>query len=74
MLGSITAQVELYNVTVTSVTDDFSMSVTVSKVDKPELMTLENPKYEELINKYTHLSGVHMDDSDTKPQRNVQSI
>ena len=29
---------------------------------------LESPKYEELINKYKHLSGVHMDDKDTKPQ------
>lgn len=45
----------------------FIMRMTVSKVDKPELTMLENPKYEGLINKYTHLSGVHVDDSDTKP-------
>lgn len=55
MLGSMTTKVELYEVNVTSIRGDFSMGVTVSKVDKPELMTLENPKYEELMEKYTHL-------------------
>ena len=62
MLGSMTTKVEMYNVTMTSITGDFRMSVTVSKVDKPELMMLENPKYDDLMKKYTHLSGVHMDD------------
>lgn len=41
------------------------MSVTVSKDDKPELMILENSRYEELMKKYTHLSGVYMDNKDT---------
>ena len=31
MLGSMTIKVEMYNVTVTSITGDFSMSVTVSE-------------------------------------------
>lgn len=50
------------------------MSVTVSKVDKLELMMLENPKYEDLINKYTHLSGVHMDHNDTKPELSIYLV
>jgi len=45
MLGSMTTQVEMYDVNVTSISGDFSMGMTVSKVDRPELMTLENPKY-----------------------------
>ena len=36
MLGLMTTNVEIYNVSVTSINDDFKMSVTVSKVDKPE--------------------------------------
>lgn len=39
--------------------------MTVSKVDKPELMLLQNPKYEELKRKYQHL--VRMDDEGSKP-------
>ena len=74
MLGSMTTNVEIYNVSVTSINGDFKMSVTVSKVDKPELMMLENPKYEELMEKYTHLSGVYMDDMDTKPHLPVHLV
>lgn len=50
------------------------MSVTVPKIDKPELMMLENLKYEELMEKYTHLSGVYMDDMDTKPHLPVHLV
>ena len=50
------------------------MSVTLSKVDKPALMMLENPKYEELMKKYTHLSGVYMDDKDIKPQLPIHLV
>lgn len=74
MLGSVTTKVEMYNVNVTSISGDFSMSVTVSKVDKTELMMLENPKYEEFMKKYTHLSGVYMDDKDTKPQLPIHLV
>ena len=74
MLGSMTTKVEMYGVNVTSISGDFSMGVTVSKVDKPELMSLENPKYEKLMEKYTHLRGVYMDDRDTKPQLPIHLV
>lgn len=74
MLGSMTTKVEMYDVNMTSVSGDFSMGVTVSKVDKPELMTLENPKYEELMKRYTHVHGVYMDDKDTKPQLPIHLV
>ena len=74
MLGSMTTKVEMYNVNVTSISGDFSMGVTVSKVVKPELMTLENPKYEELMEKYTYLRGIYMDDKDTKSQLPIHLV
>ena len=74
MLGSMTTTVEMYDVNMTSIGGDFSMGVTVSKVDKTELMTLENPKYEELMERYTHLSGVYMDDKDTKLQLPIHLV
>ena len=58
-------QVEIYNVNVRSTNGDYSMDFNVSKVDKPELMNLEKPKYEELTKKYTH-KGVQMNDIDAK--------
>ena len=74
ILGSMTTNVEMCNVSMTSINGDFKMSVTVSKVDKPELMMLENPKNEELMEKYTYFSGVYMDDMDTKPHLPVHLV
>ena len=50
------------------------MGVTVSKVNKPELMKLDNPKYEKLLKKYAHLSEVEMDDKDTKAQLPIHLV
>ena len=74
MLSSMTTNMEIYNVNVTPINGDFKMSVTMSKVAKPELMMLENLKYEELMEKYTHLSGVYMDDMDTKAHLPVHLV
>ena len=73
MLGSMTTIVEMY-INATSISGDFSMGMTVSKVGKPELMTLENPKCEELMERYTHLRGVYMDDKDAKLQLPIHLV
>jgi len=49
-----------------SVTDEFSLDMNVTKVDKRELLSLENPKYKEVLAKYPHLRGVYIDDDDDK--------
>lgn len=74
MLGSMTTKVEMYDVNIKSIGGDFTMTVPVSKVDKPELMTLANPKYIELKKKYPHLSDVEIDDTDTKPHLPVHLV
>ena len=74
MLGSMTTKVELYGLDVKSMCGDFTMAVTVSKVDKPERMMLANPRYNELKKRYPHLSGVDLDDTDTKPQLPVHLV
>lgn len=38
----------------------------VTKVDKRELLSLENPMYKEVLAKYPHLRGVYIDDDDAK--------
>lgn len=38
----------------------------VTKVDKWELLSLENPNYKEVLAKYSHLRGVYIDDDDDK--------
>ena len=46
----------------------------MSKVEKPQLVTLDNPNYSDLKAKYSHLEGVHMDDDDTKSSLPVHLV
>ncbi|CAB3993766.1 Hypothetical predicted protein [Paramuricea clavata] len=40
----------------------------MSKVDKPELMKLNNPNYAHLVERYKHLNGAKFEDPDTRTQ------
>ena len=59
-LEASTREVELATVTISDVNRKFSMPVVVTKVDKGELVFLENPKYQEVIARKPHLSGVEL--------------
>ena len=64
--GTSTREVELAMIEITEINRKFSMPVEVTRVDKGELLFLENPKYRQMIARYPHLSGVVMNDLDTK--------
>ena len=53
---------------------DFQLSVEVTRVEKPKLLELNNPKYNDIVERYTHLKGVEMDDNDTKTMLPVHLI
>ena len=44
------------------------MNIELTKVHKPQLLTLDNPNYAALLSKYSHLKGVKIEDNDTRPQ------
>lgn len=66
LLSASTREVELTTIEISDINGTFSMSVEVTKVDKGELLSLDNPHYQELITKYHHLLEVNIDDTDTK--------
>ena len=74
MLGSRMTKAEEYSVNIRSVKGDFNIDCTVSKVEKPQLVTIDNPNYSDLKAKYSHLEGVHMDDDDTKSSLPVHLV
>ena len=57
-----------------AVTDNFQLDVSVTKIDKRELLLLENPRYEKVLAEHPHLRGVLMDDDDGKSQLPVHLI
>ena len=66
MLGAVTKQVEIFQVQVSSTSGDLCSDTEVTKVDKNQLLSLENPRYEQCLAKYAHLKGIEMEDKDSK--------
>ncbi|KAK3700050.1 hypothetical protein QZH41_004349 [Actinostola sp. cb2023] len=74
LTGITTRTMQVYNVDLCAVAREFKLDVNITKVEKRELLTLENPHYKELIEANTHLRGVEMDDDDEKDQLPVHLI
>jgi hypothetical protein len=74
MLHTTTKTIDVYNVEITNINKNFSMSSEVNCVDRPVLLTLQNPRYREVIASNSHLEGIEMDDVDTKPMLPVHMI
>ena len=68
MLGSVNKAIGVYGVTIDSLDGNFRLETEVTKVDRGSLLSLENPKYSEAIQKYPHLTGIQMTDRDDKPE------
>ena len=66
MLGSVNKVIGVYNVTINSLNGKFRLQTEVTKVDRGTLLSLDNPRYAEVIDKYPHLTGVRMIDGDKK--------
>ena len=66
MLGTVTKQLEIFQVQVNSTSGDFCLNTEVTKVNKNQLFSLENPRYEQCVAKYAHLKGIKMEDKESK--------
>ena len=73
-MATSTARMEVFKTTVTSKSCHFEMQVNHTKVNKRELLSIENPRYEQLMKPYLLLKGVQMDDTDAKPLLPVHVI
>ena len=66
MMQSTTRVMDIYNLQITYLDEHFSLNSEVSKVDQQILLTLANPEYEKVLEKYSHLKGVKMNEEDNK--------
>ena len=74
MLSTVNRQIEIYNVEVQNLKGDFKLEIDVSKVDREVLLSVKNPRYQDVLKKYPHLQGVTMDDVDQKSELPVHVI
>ena len=68
------SEIEIYNVVISSLTGEFQLRTEVTKVDRGTLLSLENPRYKELAERYNHLKKVTMDDVDEKEELPVHLL
>ena len=64
IVGEIAKRIEIYKLTISDTKENCVIPVQATRVDRRELLSVENPRYPELIRKYSHLGGVQMEDTD----------
>ena len=74
LITSQVTKLEMYDARVQSLDGGFNMEVKLTKVHKGELLTVKNPKYQELINNYDHLKGIKIEDTDGKQKLPVHVV
>jgi hypothetical protein len=65
---------EFYDTEVRALDGNFKINVRMTKVETPELLTINNPNYEKLIRDYNHLGNVVIDDFDTKDRLPIHLV
>ena len=73
-MGSATRRVEIFNVNISDTEGNFHRETKLTKVEKPCLLELPNPHYDNLIKRYSHLAGVKMMDDDQKDQLPIHVV
>ncbi|XP_046846738.1 uncharacterized protein LOC124440389 [Xenia sp. Carnegie-2017] len=74
MMQSTSRIIEVHEVTISDLDEKHKLKTEVTKVDRNNLLLVDNPKYEEVLSKFDHLKKVKMDDTDAKPQLPVHLI
>ena len=66
--------VEIYDVDISDTNNKTVLPVSVTKIDRREILTAENPNYPEVLAKYPHLKGVHIQETATKKELPIHII
>lgn len=74
MLGRTTHEVELFTIKVRSIESSEELSMDVTRVERRELLIINNPHYQKIIDSYAYLKGVELTDHDPKPHLPVHLI
>ena len=56
----------MYSAEVQDLKNEFTFTTELNESEREVLLSLPNPQYSEIINKYDHLDGLQMHDTDTK--------
>ena len=62
LTNSTTKKLKIYNLKVENLDENFSFQTELNKLEREVLITLPNPKYNEMIETYNHFNVIKMDE------------
>ena len=74
MMETTDRMIEVYDLTIKNVKGGFQLNTEVIKVNRSRLLSLKNPRYNNIVSSFPHPKGVKMDDVDLKEDLPVQLI
>ena len=74
IVGVVTKRSEIFNLQASNMEEKYAISLSVTRIDRAKLLSVENPNYAVMISKYPHLKGVYMEDTDLKKMLPVHVI
>ena len=74
LMSSQVTKLEVYDTLIESQEWNFTMSVKLTKVHKGELLTVDNSKYQQLLDNHSRLKEIKLDDFDTEEQLPVHMV
>ena len=66
LMTSQVTRLEIYNVKIQAIDSDYELETNLTKVNKGELVFVDNPQYANLRKKYDHLKEVKVHETETK--------
>ena len=74
MFGTSNKAINIYGLQIGNLNGKFSLQAEVNKVDRKELLTLEKPKCTEMLEQFSYLRGVTIQDDSKKPMLPIHLI
>ena len=74
LMHTANRKIEVYKLKITNVEESFQLCTEVSKIEKPSLLSISNPHYEQLIQKFNHLKGINMVDTSDQERYPINLI
>lgn len=68
MIHATPTDMQVYEVQMINIEGNFTISAEVSKFSKPKLISLPNPCYKDVIQKYSYLKGIQINGNDEKTE------
>ena len=74
MLYTTNNKLSIYYVTIKNLEDDFKFTKETNAINKDVLLNMPNPDYGRVLTKYFHLTGIKMNENQTKATVPIHAI